>query len=153
MLPREAETSRFRLWRIYFGVCLDTDIEGSGTIANGEILRNCLESDGSEFTSAILGDDRTGCILCAGRHTTINRDVIQFARSFENTFGRCRIDGERVGVRARHVLDAAVTLLLTDARTVVLARQVRRVSGDKVEGGQSTGETGEPLKAAFGIPP
>lgn len=141
---------------IDFGVCLDADEEGSGTIANREILGYGLQSDGRELSSAVFGDHGRGLVaaLAAGSHTTIDSDVIVRARRFDDAeTGFGRVEGEGVGVGARHVLDAAITLLLSDASTVVLRLQMRRVGGDKVEGGDSTGETGEILEAAFGIPP
>lgn len=156
MLPRETETSRLFLRGIDFGVCLDADEEGSGTITNREILGHGLQSDGRELSSAVFGDHGRGLVaaLAAGRHTTIDSDVIERTRRFDDAeTGFGRVEGEGVGVGARHVLDAAITLLLSDAGAVVLRLQMRRVGGDKVESGDSTGESGEVLEAAFGIPP
>ena len=60
-------------------------------------------------------------------------DVIERTRRFDDAeTGFGRVEGEGVGVGARHVLDAAITLLLSDAGAVA-EKDIKTVVGHSMD--------------------
>jgi len=134
------------------GVRVNTNAEGSGAIANGDVRRFVLLRVQSSV--AILGPrDRHVTTLITFARRPCDSDIIDGSAS---VIGRCLIihiaESERIGFVTDRIFDATKSFFLTNTNVVILVSKMVVGGIVEVEGFNHSSQAGLILEATFGFP-